>query len=65
MLERSTLPRRFVTVEVAGHEIAIKVSPVRDKPELDDVARVAQATGMTLAEVDAASLAAFEELGED
>ncbi len=65
LLERSTLPRRFVSVEVAGHEIAIKVSPVRAKPELDDVARVAQATGMTLAEVDAASLAAFEELAED
>ena len=65
VLERSTLPRRFVTVEVAGFEVAVKVSPVRAKPELDDVVRVAKETGMTLSEVEAASLAAYSALADD
>ncbi|HVZ48029.1 MAG TPA: LarC family nickel insertion protein, partial [Gemmatimonadaceae bacterium] len=47
---RTTLPRRTVSVTVGGHEVAIKIATLPDgstriKPEFDDVARVAAATG--------------------
>jgi hypothetical protein len=49
-LERRALPRREAKVEVAGHAVRVKVTElpgggVRAKPEFDDVARVAAATG--------------------
>ncbi len=50
-LDRRPVPRRLEEVEVAGHPIAMKVGPHRAKVEHDDAARVAAATGMTLAEV--------------
>jgi uncharacterized protein (TIGR00299 family) protein len=52
---RTVLPRQSVTVEVLGHQVAVKVVELPDgtrraKPEFDDVARVAAATA-TPAEV--------------
>ena len=49
-VRRRALPRSASAVEVLGHSIAVKVVQLPDgrrraKPEFDDVARVAQATG--------------------
>lgn len=64
---RQALPREQVTVDVGGHAIGLKVVTLPDgtrraKPEFDDVARVAAATGRTPAEVRSAALrsAGFE-----
>jgi uncharacterized protein (TIGR00299 family) protein len=51
--------RAFATVEVAGHSIRIKVSPVRAKAEHDDVAAVATAMGLSIPEVAARAEAAW------
>jgi uncharacterized protein (TIGR00299 family) protein len=45
--------RSFATVEIDGHPIRVKVSPVRAKAEHDDVAAVAAATGRSVPEVAA------------
>lgn len=50
-LGRRPVPRRFGSVDVAGHSIGVKVGPHRAKVEHDDAARAAAASGMTLAEV--------------
>jgi uncharacterized protein (TIGR00299 family) protein len=51
--------RSFATVEVDGHAVRIKVSPVRAKAEHDDVAAVAAATGRSIPEVAARAEAAW------
>lgn len=51
--ERWPAARTFATVEVDGHPVRVKVSPVRAKAEHDDVAAVAAATGRPLPEVAA------------
>ena len=51
--------RSFATVEVDGHPIRVKVSPVRAKAEHDDVATVATATGRSIPEVAARAEAAW------
>lgn len=56
-LERSTL-----TVQVEGHTISIKVGPHGAKPEHEDVAAAAAATGRTVREVSAAALALHQQL---
>ena len=61
LVSRRTLARERVTVDVLGHPVAVKVVALpgggrRAKPEFDDVARVAAATGRTTAEI--ATLAA-------
>jgi pyridinium-3,5-bisthiocarboxylic acid mononucleotide nickel chelatase len=53
---RRELPRREVTVEVAGHPVRVKVVTLPDgaaraKPEFEDVERVALATGRTAADI--------------
>ena len=52
------LPRRFATVSVEGHPIAIKVGPHGAKPEFDDVAAAAGALSLSLTEVAQRALAA-------
>lgn len=64
---RTALPRESRTVSVLGHSLNVKVAALPDggrrvKPEFDDVARVAEATGKSLAEVrDLALEAALRE----
>ena len=45
-VRRQTLPRRETEVTVEGHRIRVKVGPHRAKPEHDDVAAAAAATGL-------------------
>ena len=58
-VERWPATRTHDTVEVDGHPVRIKVSPVRAKAEHDDVAAVARATGRPLPEVAARAEAAW------
>ncbi len=45
-VQRSALPRREAEVTVQGHRIRVKIGPHRAKPEHDDVAAAALATGL-------------------
>jgi uncharacterized protein (TIGR00299 family) protein len=63
-VERRAMARRTAEVQVAGHRIAVKVVTLDDgthraKPEYDDVARAALATGRALRDIflEAAALA--------
>ncbi|HEY0971159.1 MAG TPA: nickel pincer cofactor biosynthesis protein LarC [Gemmatimonadales bacterium] len=63
-VRRRALPRHGETVEVLGHSVAIKVVQLPDggrraKPEFDDVARVAAASGLTTADVATRALEAW------
>ena len=64
-LDRRPVPRRAEVVEVAGQVIGVKVGPHRAKVEHDDAARVAAATGMTLAEVTSLAEAAWRDRDTD
>ena len=59
LIGRSSLARRTETVEVLGQRIRLKVTAVGTKPEFDDVAAAAGATGRSLAEIDALARAAL------
>ncbi|CAM5701403.1 nickel pincer cofactor biosynthesis protein LarC [Streptomyces griseorubiginosus] len=48
---RTTLPRRFETVDVDGHPVRIKHGPYRSKPEHDDLVAAAPRLGLSLREV--------------
>ncbi|MER6497563.1 nickel pincer cofactor biosynthesis protein LarC [Streptomyces griseorubiginosus] len=48
---RTTLPRRFETVDVDGHPVRIKHGPYRSKPEHDDLVAAAARLGLSLREV--------------
>lgn len=62
---KQVLPRRFEQVEVDGMVVRIKVGPHGAKPELDDLARVAAATGRPLQAVsDSARRAWARQTGE-
>jgi uncharacterized protein (TIGR00299 family) protein len=50
-VERHALPRDTVTVEVDGHQVRVKRGPHGQKPEHDDIAAVARATGEPLRRV--------------
>jgi len=55
-VERRALERETVTVQVGGHEVAVKVARLPDgrrraKPEFEDVNRVAEATGRPGADI--------------
>jgi uncharacterized protein (TIGR00299 family) protein len=50
-IERHALPRDIVTVDVDGHPVRVKRGPDGQKPEHDDVAAVARATGEPLRRV--------------
>ncbi len=58
-VDKVELPRSTSSVELDGHMIRIKVGPHGVKPEHDDVASVAVATGRTHREVSAAALRAW------
>ena len=45
-VRRQALPRRETEVTVGGHRIRVKIGPHRAKPEHDDVAAAAAATGL-------------------
>jgi uncharacterized protein (DUF111 family) len=51
MVERWPSARTFEEVEVDGMTVRMKISAGRAKPEFEDVARIASATGMALHEV--------------
>jgi uncharacterized protein (TIGR00299 family) protein len=66
-LERRALPRDTRRVEVLGHEVTLKVVTLpggrhRAKPEFDDVQRVAQATGRSVADIFQLAMGAAERL---
>ncbi len=55
-VQRQALPRRETEVTVQGHRIRVKIGPHRAKPEHDDVAAAALATGLPRAAVAAQAL---------
>jgi pyridinium-3,5-bisthiocarboxylic acid mononucleotide nickel chelatase len=62
---RRALPREHVSVDVLGHEVAVKVVTLpdghrRSKPEFGDVQRVAQQTGRPLRDIFRLAAAAAE-----
>lgn len=59
VVQRHALPRTTATVTVAGHQIRMKIGPHRAKPEHDDVAAAAQATGLPLHVLAAEAVAAL------
>ena len=59
VVQRDALPRTTTTVTVAGHSIRVKLGPHGAKPEHDDVAAAALATGSPLRLVAEEARAAF------
>jgi len=53
LVPRLVQERRTEIVEVLGQRVRVKVSGIGAKPEFDDVVAVAEATGHSVAEVDA------------
>ncbi|MEU0413238.1 nickel pincer cofactor biosynthesis protein LarC [Streptomyces griseorubiginosus] len=53
---RTTLPRRFETVDIDGHPVRIKHGPHRAKPEHDDLVAAATQLGLPLRAVAARAL---------
>jgi pyridinium-3,5-bisthiocarboxylic acid mononucleotide nickel chelatase len=62
VVQRYALPRTATTVTVAGHSIRVKLGPHGAKPEHDDVAAAALATGIPLRLVAEEARAAFASL---
>ncbi|MEP7381778.1 MAG: nickel pincer cofactor biosynthesis protein LarC [Gemmatimonadota bacterium] len=65
VVERHSLFRTGVVVDVLGHEVRMKVATLpnggqRRKPEYDDIWAVARATGRSLGDVSSLALAATE-----
>ena len=58
VVRKQVLPRHVGIVHVRGHEIRIKVGPHSAKPEHDDLAAVARATGVSLRQLGAEALEA-------
>ncbi len=58
-------PRRFETVEIAGHTIRIKIGPAGAKPEFDDLAAAARALSRPLSEVSRRALQLHHARTED
>lgn len=66
LVERRALPRVNRTVQVLGHDVAVKVAVLpqgshRGKPEYEDVRRVSLATGRSLGEITSLALAAVQQ----
>jgi pyridinium-3,5-bisthiocarboxylic acid mononucleotide nickel chelatase len=59
-VQRQALPRRETAVTVHGHRIRVKIGPHRAKPEHDDVAAAALATGLPRDAVAAQALSQLE-----
>jgi hypothetical protein len=55
-VRREALPRQETEVTVQGHGIRVKLGPHRAKPEHDDVAAAARATGLALHQVTSEAL---------
>lgn len=55
-VRREALPRQETEVTVQGHGIKVKLGPHRAKPEHDDVAAAARATGLALRQVTSEAL---------
>jgi hypothetical protein len=55
-VRREALPRQETEVTVQGHGIRVKLGPHRAKPEHDDVAAAARATGLALRQVTSEAL---------
>jgi len=69
-VERRALPREMRSVDVRGHAVRMKIVSLpsgarRVKPEYDDVARLAEITGMTLREAVSAAREAAERVASD
>jgi pyridinium-3,5-bisthiocarboxylic acid mononucleotide nickel chelatase len=60
-VQREALPRRETGVTVQGHLIRVKIGPHRAKPEHDDVAAAALATGLPRDVVAAQALSQLEQ----
>jgi uncharacterized protein (DUF111 family) len=58
-VQRYAADRRDAVVEVDGHRIRMKVTAGRAKPEFDDAAAVAKASGRPVREVIARAEAAY------
>lgn len=64
LLERTVLPRRTVTVQVAGQAVRLKVVTLPDggeraKPEADDIIALARSSGRPVAELQQLALEAW------
>ena len=69
-VERRALPREMRSVDVRGHAVRMKIVSLpsgarRVKPEYDDVARLAERTGITLREAVSAAREAAERVASD
>ncbi len=69
LVDKWVLERRWVTVEVAGHEVRLKVGlldhrVVNVAPEYEDCAAAARATGLPLKEIYARARSAWRPEGE-
>jgi uncharacterized protein (DUF111 family) len=69
-VERRALSREMRSVEVRGHAVRMKIVALPDgarrvKPEYDDVARLAEVTGITLREAVTAAREAAERVAAD
>jgi uncharacterized protein (TIGR00299 family) protein len=62
VVQRHALPRTTTTVTVAGHSIRVKLGPHGAKPEHDDVAAAALATGIPIRLLAEDARAAFASL---
>lgn len=59
LVTKEALPRTTVSVTVEGQSIRIKVGPNHAKPEFDDLASAAEATGLTVKHLAQRALATF------
>lgn len=69
-VQRRALPRETRSVDVRGHAVRMKIVALPDgarrvKPEYDDVARLAEVTGITLREAVSAAREAAERVAAD
>jgi uncharacterized protein (DUF111 family) len=69
-VQRHALPREMRSVEVRGQSIRMKIVALPDgarrvKPEYDDIARLAEVTGITLREAVTAAREAAERVAAD
>jgi uncharacterized protein (TIGR00299 family) protein len=69
-VQRRALPREMQSVDVRGHAVRMKIVSLpsggrRVKPEYDDVARLAEKTGITLREAVSAAREAAERVASD
>ncbi|MDQ3674943.1 MAG: LarC family nickel insertion protein, partial [Gemmatimonadota bacterium] len=69
-VERRALTREIRSVRVQGHDVRVKIAVLPDgslrvKPEFDDVARVAAATGQTVPQIGHEARCAAEQVDKE